>query len=505
MDAALQCGTPWMCLKDCFRLKGTLGQFFCQTIYEAEGMRLHHDVNMCSLVFIEILDEPGEKRTGEVRCSETSAELECKIMEYLSSSRRKKEEVPQYITFYSDQKKLFQKKLLRSRLQPGKSTFGIQTVDASQGLDSKGHALLSTGRRRGVGFLSDIRRLIVSLSRSQMSTIMIVHSSVVNTHHEVGCVFQALRKIAQRSEAYVLLTNKDPNYSFAVVKQTLQRRNGIIMQENSTEVVSESLAQSCPRSNKSIKKTLGDYIHKSLGRFQIEGVMDEGEITKPDTPEQDSDSDDLPTNEPGNAAPTAPAQPPAGVPLRYDPKHWALLRIKNLNVIPAKFKFDIDEWPGDDNGTNRLIKTMAKAFVWSDPQLTWFQSSKNILWKFSKGGKANADGKHFHDNITGKAKICGLLPFKLFPEFLYEGIHEDSKKPLYGKALFTVEEARSTSYSAYTPKGWDWSKKKILLEVFFQGNAIDGLQAFSGNSKFRTFFNTDTLHLRHSRIVEWTA
>ena len=64
MQAALECGTKWMCLKDCFRLKGTLGQFFCQTIYEAEGMRLHHGENMCSLIFIEIWDEPG--KNGQV-------------------------------------------------------------------------------------------------------------------------------------------------------------------------------------------------------------------------------------------------------------------------------------------------------------------------------------------------------------------------------------------------------------------------------------------------------
>ena len=43
------------------------------------------------------------------------------------------------------------------------------TFGASQGLDSKGHALLSMGRPHGIGFLSDMRRLIVSLSRSQGS------------------------------------------------------------------------------------------------------------------------------------------------------------------------------------------------------------------------------------------------------------------------------------------------------------------------------------------------
>ena len=500
MQAALECGTKWMCLKDCFRLKGTLGQFFCQTIYEAEGMRLHHEENICSLVFIEIWDEPGKKRTGELRCSDTSAQLENKIMEYLSSRRRKKDEVPHYITFYSDQNKLF-----RSKLRPGKTGFGIHTVDASQGLDSKGHALLSMGRRHGVGFLSDIRRLIVSLSRSQKSTIMIVHSSVVNTNHSVACVFQALRKIAQRSDAYVLLNNKNTEHSFAVVQQTLQKRNGIIMKENSAEVVSQSLAQSCPRSKKSIKRALGDYMQTSLARFQVAGIVDEGEITKPDTPQQNSDSEDSTTDEPGNAALSAPVQPPTGVPLQYNPNDWALLRIKNLNVIPAKFKFDTEKWPGDDNGAHRVIKAMAEAFAWSDPELTWFRRSEKILWKFSKGAKPNVNGKYFHDNITGKTKIFGLLPFKLFPKFLYDGIHEESKKPLYGKTLFTAEEARSTSYSANTPKGWDWSKKKILLEVFFQGTARDSLEAFSVNSKFRNFFSTDSLHLRHSRIVEWNA
>ena len=409
MDAALHCGTEWMCLRKCFRLKGTLGQFFCQSIYEAEGMQLHEDVNICSFMFIEILDDAENNEAGGLRRSHTSAGLEREIMMYLRSRRKKDDEDLHYMTFYSDQNKLFKAKLRQTK--PG---FGIHTVDACQGLDSKSHALLSTGRRHGIGFLSDIRRLIVSLSRSQKSTILVAHSSIVDTGHPVGCVFQALKKIACQSEAYVLFNNKNRQRSIAKVKEKLETRIGNFMNENSAEVVSRSLAAPCARTQVTVGTALANYMHTSLNRFQEAGVEDKDEIEGPDGPEQDSDSDAATTGEPGNAAPSAPAPPPAEQSIQYPLHEWAVVRMKNLNLIPAKFGFDREQWPGEEPGPHQVFTFMAQAFEWEPTQLEWFLKSKDILWAFSQGGKAEGDGRYYHNHITRNTKVIGMLPLRLF-------------------------------------------------------------------------------------------
>ena len=75
-------------------------------------------------------------------------------------------------------------------------------------------------------------------------------------------------------------------------------------------------------------------------------------------------------------------------------------------------------------------------------QLTWVLNRKNKLWMFSKGGKATGNGIYFDENITTKTKVIGMLQFKLFPDFLYNGTHDQSGAHLYGKPLFTPEEPR---------------------------------------------------------------
>ena len=178
-------------------------------------------------------------------------------------------------------------------------------------------------------------------------------------------------------------------------------------------------------------------------------------MNKPDSPEQDSDRDVSTTGEPGNAAPCTPARPPTGLFLQYPPHEWAVLQVKNLNLLPAKFGFDENEWLDDEIGPRRVFTAMAEAFRWDVKTFQWFLKSENILWMFSKGGKATGDGIYYHKNITGKKKVIGMLPFKLFPDFLYRQTHDQSRAHLYGKALFTPEEARSTSYSDNAPKGFD--------------------------------------------------
>ena len=40
----------------------------------------------------------------------------------------------------------------------------------------------------------------------------------------------------------------------------------------------------------------------------------------------------------------------------------ALLRVKNLNLLPAKFRFDMDTWPGEEKGAHRVITTIADLY-----------------------------------------------------------------------------------------------------------------------------------------------
>ena len=184
-------------------------------------------------------------------------------------------------------------------------------------------------------------------------------------------------------------------------------------------------------------------------------------MNKPNSPEQDSDRDVSTTGEPGNAAPCTPVTL-----LQYPPHEWAVLQVKNLNLLPAKFGFDTDEWLGDELGPHRVFTAMAEAFRWDTTQLTWFLKSENILWMFSKGGKPTGDGIYFHENITKKTKIIGMLPFRLFPDFVYDGTHGQCNMDLYGKPLWTPEEARSTSYSEHAPNGFDWSQKKYFWKSY---------------------------------------
>ena len=121
--------------------------------------------------------------------------------------------------------------------------------------------------------------------------------------------------------------------------------------------------------------------------------------------------------------------------------------MKNLNLIPAKFGFDTEEWPGDEPGPNQVFTVVAQAFHWDTTQLEWFQKRKDILWAFSKGGKAAGAGRYYHEHITRKTKVIGMLPLRLIPDFRNLGTHHQSGADLLGKALFTQDEARSTSYS----------------------------------------------------------
>ena len=229
-------------------------------------------------------------------------------------------------------------------------------------------------------------------------------------------------------------------------------------------------------------------------------------MNKPDSHEQDSDRVVSTTGEPGNAAPCTPARPPTEMFLQYPPQEWAVLQVKNLNLFPANFGFDKNEWLSDEIGPRQVFTAMAAAFRWDENILKWFLESENILWMFSKGGKPTGEGKYFHQNITRKTKIIGMLPFILFPDFVYYGAHGQRNLDFYGKQLWTPEEARSTSYSEHAPNDFDWSRKKILLEVLFRGSAHDSLLFFNANNSFMSMFaDVNSVALRQSRIEQWAA
>ena len=101
MHAALRWNSK-MCLTVSFRLMGTLGHFFCQTIYEAEGMQLHNKGNCRSLIFVEISSAREQSRDDEPRSSNIAAELESNIAKNLLSLKTSDE--LHYITFYKAQK-----------------------------------------------------------------------------------------------------------------------------------------------------------------------------------------------------------------------------------------------------------------------------------------------------------------------------------------------------------------------------------------------------------------
>ena len=165
--------------------------------------------------------------------------------------------------------------------------------------------------------------------------------------------------------------------------------------------------------------------------------------------------------------------------------------------FPAKFGFDLEEWPGDEPGPNQVFTVMAQAFHWDTTQLEWFLKSKDILWAFSKGGKAPSDGRYYHEHIARKTEVIGMLPLRLIPDFRNLGTHHLSGADLLGKALFTRDEARSTSYSGNAPKGFDWTKRAIILEIFSRGSANDTLIAFNDHNRFSVFF----VHRIHIRLL----
>ena len=226
------------------------------------------------------------------------------------------------------------------------------------------------------------------------------------------------------------------------------------------------------------------------------------EIIRDEEPEQDSDSDVAPEVKPIEAAHSSPAPPPKELPVPYLSHDWLVLRMKNINCIPAKFLFDRDDFPGYDTGHIRIIACLSQIFNWTAEQLAWFLGSMNILWTLSYGGvAAKKNGKVYYECVTGKTKILGMLPFRLFPGLRRQGNNNNtSGAPIFTKALITHDEALTRSYESNVPADWNWSKKQLVVEVFFGGSANAALPAL--HDTFKNMAPADPNRLRE-RVEQW--
>ena len=439
---ALEAALHWnckICLTECFRFKGTLGHFLCQTMYEAEKLWLHDNVDLRSLIFVEISSSCEKCAADTPRSSVISAQLESKILENLLAWNGSDE--LHYIAFYNDQKEL-----LKSKLNHWVRLGGIHTVDECQGLNVQGDAVLSMTCPSGIGILSDIRRLNLSLTRARKSTIIVAHSSLVNTNHPAGCVFEALRQIAQNSQAYVLFDNTREEHSLKSVLQHLQTTIGSHTNIESAKIVSQTLAHPLPATRVPIKEAVANYMSQSLARLTEE-------IIHPDKPEQESDSDDSLVIEPLHRHPHPPPYPPSMGPRGEG--EWAVVIVKNVYCLAAKFQFGSNPWPGVSMAQEQIISAMSVMFHWTPSQHKWVLDSVDILWELSRGAGPTGNKRTIQDYICRKTKIMGLLPFRLFRGVRLEENWSHSGASIYTKELFTSQ---------------DFDFRKIVIEVTCRGS-----------------------------------
>ena len=446
LDAALHWNSK-ISLTKCFRFKGTLGHFLCQTLYTADKLCLHANVDLRSLIFVEISANCEKCAADTPRSSVISAQLESKILENLLAWNGPDE--LHYIAFYNDQREL-----LKSNLNHWVRLGGIHTVDECQGLNVPGDVLLSMTCPSNIGILSDIRRLNLSLTRTQKSTIIVAHSSLVNTNHPTGCVFEALRQIAQNTQAYVLFDNTREDHSLKSVLQHLQTTIGSHTNIESAKIVSQTLAQPLPATQVPIKEAVANYMSQSLARLTEE-------IIQPDKPEQESDSEDSLVIESLHHHPHPPPYPPPMKPRGEG--EWAVMIVKKINCLTAKFQFGSKPCSMDCViAQEQIISAMSTVFHWTPGQHKWVLDSIDILWALSRGAKPTGNKKTIHDYIGRKAKIMGLLPFGLFPGVRLEEKWSHPGTSVYTKELFTSE---------------DFDFRKIVIEVISSGSADASLMA----------------------------
>ena len=368
---------------------------------------------------------------------------------------------------------------------------GIHTVDSSQGLDAKGKCLLSVGRPLGIGFLSDIRRLNVGLTRGQL-TIIVANSAVVKTKHPVGCVFRALRKISQNTQAYVLFDSKEPEKSLDAVLLHVAKTIGTTMNVSAAESVSHSLAETDPETQLPMKEAIKDYMKGCFTCYNEETIKDADEMEQPEPPDQgsDNDSETEPVPSAGAAKLTVSS---TQLPPPINPRigEWGVVELKNILNFCSKHEIDHEAWPGNEIAArNRIISTLAKDFQWSYNQLQWFFSSVNMLWELAFGAKPRRDQNELGHWLSRKTKIVGMLPLRLFSGMQRDTVRTSGKADTSSvlwvatKELFTVREAKRHAYGSNVPDDYEKSKKPLLLEVHAEGSPTECLAFLRSGNKF---------------------
>lgn len=94
-----------------------------------------------------------------------------------------------------------------------------------------------------------------------------------------------------------------------------------------------------------------------------------------------------------------------------------------------------------------------------------------------------------------------MLPLRLFPGLRRaEKNNTTSGAPIFTKALMTHDEALTRSYESNVPHDWNWSKKQLVVEVFFGGSAYAALPSL--HDTFKNMPPANPKRLRQ-RVEQW--
>ena len=108
--------------------------------------------------------------------------------------------------------------------------------------------------------------------------------------------------------------------------------------------------------------------------------------------------------------------------------------VKHVNCLPANFNFHRDPWPGYPKARGRIIAALSEVFEWTPTQLKWFLDSVNILWELFYSTKPTGEKNVYYNYICRKAKIIGIVPFRLF-----QGVHLEDNLAESGAAIYTKD------------------------------------------------------------------
>ena len=120
-----------------YRLQSFVGEITAQTMYLEENLRVASTAGHCNFVCVEV-EATLSDREQSIRCSTRSAAIEVGIVHALSAelsslgSSISTSTKMHYVSFYGDQKRMFQALLGRAPL----ILKGILSVDGCQGLDT---------------------------------------------------------------------------------------------------------------------------------------------------------------------------------------------------------------------------------------------------------------------------------------------------------------------------------------------------------------------------------